>query len=236
MNRFAAIIVFAAMLTACTGGISTSSEAEKSQYYPLDTIELNQAYAALQADPCKDNQQRFFDAMPKSGQQFMRLYGYLSRDDFDTTMYNRASQHLEALAALDAIDDTLYCRRLVRLAIGNSYNCDAPNYLQMLLHQKFCMPNPDLNGNPNTLLHVISLMPRGYQMQFWQFYWSNDPFSIGYADELELLTIITSISYPDMVPTICTAHDYFNGGVYFDDGYENPDVVFAPADCACGVE
>lgn len=188
--------------------------AANAQYFQVDTARLNTAYRELVNNPdSKEKQEAFFYAFPDNWREFITTYGFCSKDGYDLTMYSAAHEHIAALGSkMSLINDTVYCRKLVNIAVGGVYGADAPNYFKTALHRT-------MQEKEGGMLHCISQLRKGHQMQFWQFYWSCN----GKSDELEKefarLYELNTGKYPDMMKTMEIAFRYFYNGVNIDGGY-----------------
>ena len=106
-----------------------------AQNFIVDTEKLNNAYAALEKEPQNIRRQKdFFSAFPSCWNDFYSTYRYCDKDGYDLSMYNYAYAHIQALGNCTAINDTVFCNRLIALSVGASLDADAPNHLQTLLH------------------------------------------------------------------------------------------------------
>ena len=184
-----------------------------AQFFQVDTAKLNTAYRALVNEPDKkENQLQFFDAFPSNWREFITTYGFCSKNGYDLTMYSAAYEHIEALGSISLVNDTAYCRKLVNIAVGGTYEADAPNFFKSLLHRV-------MHEKMDVMLYIVSQLRKGHCMQFWQFYWSSN----GKSDELEKefaqLYGLNVDKYPDMMKTMETAFHYFYYGVNIDGGY-----------------
>lgn len=191
-----------------------------AQYFQVDTAKLNRAYRTLVNEPDKkDKQEAFFDAFPCNWREFITTYGFRSEiyglcphGGYDFTMYSAAKSHIEAFGSISLVNDTVYCRKLVNIAVGGTYEADAPNFFKSLLHRV-------VHKKMDIMLYTVSRLRKGHQMQFWQFYWSSN----GKSDELEKefahLYELNVGKYPDMMKTMETAFHYFYNGVNIDGGY-----------------
>ena len=191
-----------------------------AQYFQVDTAKLNTAYRALVNEPDKkENQLQFFDAFPCNWREFITTYGFRSEiyglcphDGYDFTWYSAAKSHIEAFGSISLVNDTVYCRKLVNIAVGGTYEADAPNFFKSLLHRV-------MQEEMDAMLYSVSLLRKGHCMQFWQFYWSSN----GKSDELERefahLYELNIGKYPDMMKMMEIAFHYFYNGVNIDGGY-----------------
>jgi hypothetical protein len=129
-------------------------------------------------------------------------------------MYSQAYEHIKALAECYAINDTLYCNKLIALSVGASLDADAPNHLQGLLHYTMQHRN-------DVFLYCLSEIEKGHQMQFWQFYWSNIIDGDYQLEEFNKLYNKNKEKYPAMMKTMSIAFEYFNTGVLFMEDFNN---------------
>ena len=174
--------------------------AANAQYFQVDTARLNTAYRELVNNPdSKEKQEAFFYAFPNNWREFITTYGFRSEiyglcphGGYDFTMYSAAKSHIEAFGSISLVNDTVYCRKLVNIAVGGVYGADAPNYFKTALHRT-------MREKEGGMLYCISRLRKGHQMQFWQFYWSSN----GKSDELEKefahLYELNVGKYPDMM-------------------------------------
>ena len=180
-----------------------------AQYFPIDTALLNKTYRTLLQNPqSRELQLDFFKAFPDNWDDFNSTYKYIDKDGYDLSMYSQAYEHIKALAECYAINDTLYCNKLIALSVGASLDVDAPNYLQRLLHNTIKQRN-------DVFLYCLSEIEKGHQMQFWQFYWSNIVDGQSQEKEFEVLYNINKEKYPSLMKTMSIAFEYFNNKVLF---------------------
>ena len=198
MKRIFFIFLFSTMLSTAT-----------AQYFPIDTALLNKTYRTLLQNPqSRELQLDFFKAFPDNWDDFNSTYKYIDKDGYDLSMYSQAYEHIKALAECYAINDTLYCNKLIALSVGASLDVDAPNYLQRLLHNTMKQRN-------DVFLYCLSEIEKGHQMQFWQFYWSNIVDGQSQEKEFEVLYNINKEKYPSLMKTMSIAFEYFNNKVLF---------------------
>ena len=195
---FLTLLLFATLLSTAT-----------AQYFPIDTALLNKTYRTLLQNPqSRESQLDFFKAFPNNWDDFNSTYRYSDKVGYDLSMYSQAYQHIKALAECYAINDTLYCNKLIALSVGASLDVDAPNYLQRLLHNTMKQRN-------DVFLYCLPEIEKGHQMQFWQFYWSNIVDGQSQEKEFEVLYNINKEKYPSLMKTMSIAFEYFNNKVLF---------------------
>ncbi len=175
----------------------------------IDTLKLNKAYNKLLSDTQSlEKQKEYFNAFPNNWAEFYDTYKYCSNEDYDLSMYSRAYEHIQALGGCTAINDTIFCNKLIALSVGATLDADAPNYLQGVLHNT-------MKRNNDTFMHCLSKIDKGHQMQFWQFYWSSIISGRSQQDEFNELYNKNKEKYPTMMKAMSTAFEYFNNGVLF---------------------
>ena len=186
-----------------------------AQYFPIDTALLNKTYRKLLKNPqSRESQLDFFKAFPNNWDDFNSTYRYSDKVGYDLSMYSQAYQHIKALAECYAINDTLYCNKLIALSVGASLDVDAPNHLQGLLHYTMQQRN-------DVFLYCLAKIEKGHQMQFWQFYWSSIIDGNHQQEEFNKLYNKNKEKYPAMMKTMSIAFEYFNTGVLFMEDFEN---------------
>lgn len=186
-----------------------------AQYFVIDTLKLNKAYNELLGDKQSiEKQKEYFSAFPHNWAEFYDTYKYCCNEGYDLSMYNRAYEHIKALGDCKAINDTIFCNKLIKLSVGATLDADAPNYLQHLLHNT-------MKGNNDTFMHCLSMIDKGHQMQFWQFYWSSIIDGSNLQGEFNELYNKNKKKYPTMMKAMSTAFEYFNNGVLFMGDFKN---------------
>ena len=186
-----------------------------AQYFPVDTARLNKTYRTLEKNPqSRESQLDFFKAFPNNWDDFNSTYRYSDKVGYDLSMYSQAYHHIKALAECYAINDTLYCNKLIALSVGATLDADAPSYLQGVLHYTMKREN-------DTFMHCLSNIDKGHQMQFWQFYWSQIIDGIEQQVEFDELYNRNKDKYPAMMETMSIAFEYFNTGVLFMEDFNN---------------
>lgn len=205
MKNKISVLILIALFVAING---------MSQTLLVDTAKLNSSFRELLDKPNTiERQQAFFDAFPNTWSEFITTYQYVSKKDYDLTMYWLAQKQIEALGErVPLINDSLYCLKVVNIAIGGILDADAPNYYQDLLHKVMW-------SKMDVMLYIISQLRKGHQMQFWQFYWSNNVKSKPLETEFYRLSKLKVDSYPEEMKIMKIAFDYFYDGVNIDGGY-----------------
>jgi len=197
-------------LTCVAGG--------RSQCY-VDTAKLNQAYRNLvKGKRTYEKEKAFFDAFPSSWMEYILTTNQLSRGkNNDLTEIFLFNKQLEVFENLSLIPDSLYCDKLIHLAIGGKWNADYPSAMQEVLHNV-------MNKKSNVFFARLSKYTKGIQLRFWQFYWSSlyrveDGGSNrdDYPKECELLKNRMKTKYPETVKAMEIGLNYALGEITFDE-------------------
>lgn len=193
-------------------------------------VELRRAYEQLMTDNTIKAQEDFFWAFPKSWREFLITDYEMARHNENFYLY------IDEFAKLTAINDTLYCAKLIELTRGADYDCDCPGMMQHLIHMVMG-DNPDSSlissyeggDKSSVMLWLLSRELKGDILRFWQFYWSllyyaedgglhND---YSFNDDYHRLHDIIVKKYPDMLKPMTIAYQYFHHGVLFIDSYRD---------------
>lgn len=208
--------LFLIILLTC---IFNSQSCAEKYYNSGDIKQLVNSYHALTSIRDSNAQASFFDCFPDTWLDFIRAEAFIA--DYDEEEF---FSYVEAFGNLTAIDDTVYCAKLLSLCIGAQPAADGPNYLHVLLHKKMGRVT-DVSIQSERLMQVIlSLLShklKGEIISFWNFYWSQTCFEEdgGAANdklqrpELNRLLKILRRHYPEMEEPMTIAYRYFHYGV-----------------------
>lgn len=143
----------------------------EAQCFFADTLKLTKAYENLQLHPCSyEAQKDFFDQFPNSWVELYNTYAYVYDDPKTTSLYCQMENHFDALSIqLLLIDDSLYCSKLIGLAIDATLRLDEVSSV-FRRHLRETLANHD---RAEVMLDILFARPEMEQLQFWQFYWSN---------------------------------------------------------------
>jgi hypothetical protein len=175
-----------------------------SQYYPVDTAVLNSACRELEKNPGSVEQSEiFFDAFPSTWMEYMMTYQYVPGKNYDNTWAIRyGGKHFKIfLDIFHLIPDSIYCDKLISLSIGGRWDADASSALQGVLHKIISI-------NPNVMFSRLSKQRRGFQLRFWQFYWSSLEANNIYDKECDNLKKMMIKTYPNEIKIMTTAFEY----------------------------
>lgn len=170
---------------------------------------LLSAYGVLRADSGRNNQIRFLDAFPHSGEEFELMMGYHPCMD-DLSLYNYGCELVEAFWSFPDTRDSSFYDQVISVTCGMRLEADAPNCWKSHLQDILLRGGIDAD----LLIDRLSLMPEGQQMQFWSLVWSaisDDPevrqrdYHSGYIRQ----------KYPLMMEIYDNARTVFHDGVNF---------------------
>jgi hypothetical protein len=131
----------------------------------MDTTKLKNAYNELMANPESPGQQMiFFKLFPSTWLEYNMTYIYSGE-----SMWYICAKHSKAFENLyGSIPDSLYFDKLISIAIGGIWKADYINFFQMFIRRV-------TEEKPHVMLARLSKQTKGYQLRFWQFYWSSLP-------------------------------------------------------------
>lgn len=161
---------------------SLSLKAKKLKHlYLLSTASSNDA-----SDVYK---QQFFDCFPNTFKQLDELYG----DHKSAPLNDQAEQHIvDLFNNLNNINDTLYYRKIVSIAVGGHWDADAVNFFQHGLEAKTAI-------NPNLIVHVLKSLSNEKIQSFWYFYFDGAHPKKQIAEPLQRMKAIDSKIYSLMI-------------------------------------
>ncbi|MDP9046624.1 MAG: hypothetical protein M3N14_00710 [Bacteroidota bacterium] len=140
---------------ATVDSISEKAKKLKSLYMlSIGSIEVRDIY-----------QKQFFDEFPKTFRELNELYGY----DWDkhkgaSILYYEAGKHIrELFNDLDNINDTLYYKKIIGIAIDGHWDADAVNFFQYGLRNR-------TEAKPELITFILKTMPENQIRSFWYFY------------------------------------------------------------------
>jgi hypothetical protein len=173
-----------------------------SQCLLVDTAKLNTAYRELEKNPASNKLQKdFFDAFPSTWMEFVMTYQYIHDD---LTMHFLAEEHISMLVSLlprVGVQDSVICDKLISLSIGGKWDADAPNSLKSKIREV-------MSFRMELMFERISKQSRGFQLRFWQFYWSSLLANKTYKAECDELTRKMQLKYPKEVKIMKIALEY----------------------------
>ena len=131
-------------------------------------LKVQAAYEELLANPSEESEVNFFRSFPDNCHEFI-IWKH-QYDHSKERKVKRIELYIDRLGLLTAINDSVYCRKLVNLSIGASDEPDGFSRLQQILWEK--VNDPKLFG---IFIDLLSRPTgtRGEQLRFWMFYWSS---------------------------------------------------------------
>jgi hypothetical protein len=125
---------------------------------------LNELYTLSTGSSSKTQiyRKQFFDLFPNSFKELNDLYGY--NNGVEAPLYNQVEKHIfELFNNLNNINDTLYYKKIVSIAIGGHWDADAVNAFQEGLRKRV-LSKPDL------IVYLLKEIPVKKIKSFWYFY------------------------------------------------------------------
>jgi hypothetical protein len=145
--------------------------------------------------------------------EFYYTYQYIEGNNYDLAMTRMVNAHLTVLKdSLYLISDSLYCNKLVNLAVGMNDTGEITSHLQEIIHMAMLK-------HEKTMMFAVMRLFKAYQLQFWSFYWSSVAYSESWTEHFVKLYSRYFEDYPDVVRTMAIAFDYYNGGVCYPDEF-----------------
>lgn len=109
-----------------------SDKKESGIAVPVNVQKLKKAFSELVCNQKSAEKERaFFDAFPKTWNEFILTYGFLP--PYDGNLYAYYGEHLSAFEHLSSIPQKEYCSRLINLCCGGHWEADATGFLQHIL-------------------------------------------------------------------------------------------------------
>ena len=204
MKRFLSFLLFVALFVSSVS----------AQYFPVDTARLNSAYRAIVKGPnTLEKQQNFLAAFPTTYMEFYYTYQYIEGKNYDLAMTRLVTGHLTVLEdSLYLINDSLYCSKLVNLAVGMNDTGEITSHLQEIVHVAMLKYE-------KAMMFAVMRLFKAYQLQFWSFFWSSVAYSESWTEHFMKLYGRYFEDYPDAVRTMAIAFEYYNGGVCYPDEF-----------------
>lgn len=106
--------------------------------------------------------EKFFNEFPDSFKELNSLYGY--ENDTPSILYYEAENHIIKLFNnINTINDTLYYKKVINIAIGGHWDADAINYFQHGLNDR-------AEKKPELIVYLLKQMEIKAIKSFWYFY------------------------------------------------------------------
>lgn len=110
----------------------------------------------------KRYRKKFFAKFPGTFNEFVQLYGY--ENNSPNVLYYEAEKHIPVfLNSIKYVDDTIYYKKIINIAIDGRWDADAVNFLQDGI-QKNVLKNIDLT------LYFLQKRTEREAYSFWVFY------------------------------------------------------------------
>lgn len=108
------------------------------------------------------NEENFFNEFPGTFNELNLLYGYI--ENKPAPLYEESELHILGLFnTLTAINDTVYYKKIISIAIGGHWDADAINFFQHGLEQRVIT-------KPELTVSILKKLPNSQISSFWYFY------------------------------------------------------------------
>ena len=178
---------------------SIASEARCTNYTGNDSLtikakKLRRLYLlATNSSNAKMYQRQFFNEFPNTFREFDQLYGYNDKTSKGAILYKDAEKHLLGLFNnLKSINDTLYYRKIVNIAIGGTWEADAVNFFQYGLINR-------MESKPGLIVFFLRRMNEKKVKSFWHFYFDEPHPQKDIPDALKRIKALNKNIYRLMV-------------------------------------
>jgi hypothetical protein len=156
------LLVITLILNITTDKCQAQSKADS---LTVKVNRLKQLYL-LSTSSSQDNadiyKQQFFNAFPNTFKELNEIYGYETNKP--SPLYFEVEHHIyELFNNLNNINDTLYYRKIISIAIGGRWDADAINIFQEGLRNRIL-------NNPELAFYILKRMPDDKISSFWYFY------------------------------------------------------------------
>lgn len=203
-----------------------------AQCYEGEFDALCRSYDVLRTDSSKENQWLYFNAFPDNWDEFVLTERML---ECNPSKGCNIDDYIAALFRLPAVNDTLFCIKMINISIGGRLDADGPNMFLHALHVRMgctvCCPLSTEAGNReqswDLMLRLLSDISECDRLRFWQYYWSSlyHEEDGGHKDdrhrpEMEWLKRRYRKQYPELMALSALAYKHFAGGVTFSGGYD----------------
>ena len=204
-----------------------------AQCYEGEFEKLRRSYEVLKTDSSAENQWLYFNAFPSNWNEFVLTERML---ECNPSKEHNIDNYIAALFRLSAVDDTLFCIKMINLSIGGRLDADGPNMFLHALHGRMgctvCSPFSPKAGNRkqswDLMLRLLSDITECDCLRFWQYYWSSlyHEEDGGHKDdrhrpEMEWLKKRYRKQYPELMAQSVLAYRQFAGGITFSGGYDS---------------
>jgi hypothetical protein len=164
MKKYIVLSAFLFIAPASFLYCSAQTTQTKSVTYSLraKAHKLKRLYAEMISDSSNSySQLQFFDAFPNNFTELNELYGDNSNPP--AILSNEAEQHIFKFNGLDKINDTVYYKKIISIAIGGHWDADAINYFQNGLIAK-------VEADPTLIIYLLQSMSDKQIRGFCYFY------------------------------------------------------------------
>lgn len=165
MKYLAGVSILILSISTVKAGSFSSAAKDGVDSVSVEVEKLKRLYLlATNSSVFKEKyEQEFFDEFPNTFDQLNKLYGYDSTTDKGPLYFEAENHIIKLFNNLKTINDTLYYKKIVLIAIGGTWDGDAINYFQNGLHAK-------VENDPGLIVYILKSMNAQDEESFWRFY------------------------------------------------------------------
>lgn len=150
---------------------------------------LSTAVSVYESDNYK---QQFFYEFPKTFKLFNELYGYDNIRNKPGPLSTKALEHINLFNGLVNINDSIYYKKIVSIAIGGLWDEDAVGFFQEGLRSRVLT-------NPKLTVYILKTMNDIKIRSFWLFYFDGPVVRKQISEPLQTIKEINSRIYNLMI-------------------------------------
>lgn len=160
------VLIFSALFSSCFAQMPKTRTNNDS--IQLKAQELKELYFKATNSPGISDiyKRHFFDAFPNTFNALNRLYG--DTGDTIAILSGEALNHINYLFndIGSVVNDTIYYRKIISIAMGGHWDADAINYFQQGLRNQVL-------AKPELVAYLLKGMPDKQMQSFWYFYFDS---------------------------------------------------------------
>jgi hypothetical protein len=196
------ILIYCLLCMSIIKDVHAQSYANLTDHKVADTLvtratKLKQFYLLSKSslvDVSDNYKKQFFDCFPNTFKELDELYGdHYDADHKSALLNDQAERHIADLFNnLNNINDTLYYRKIVSIAICGHWDADAINFFQHGLRNKVL-------SNPALIVLVLKGLSNDKIQSFWYFYFDGPIVKKQIVEPLQKVKTIDSKIYDLMI-------------------------------------
>ena len=136
-------------------------------------------------------EKQFFDEFPATFNQLNDLYG--DKENKPAMLNNEAENHIiDLFNKIKSVNDTIYYRKIIGIAIGGRWDADAVNYFQHGLRER-------VENNVALTIYLLKKLKAADIKSFWFFYFDGAHPKKQIPDALQKVKLLDSKIYTLMI-------------------------------------